>query len=116
MKLHVPKVYVFVCAGLALWWVLDMVRWSRGEEYDQKSPDGRYSIRVYGDIFHFSMTIGGGADRKAKVELVENATGRVLDSGRLPILWMVRDTFWYEDCVEVTRGDEGLLFQLPAGD
>lgn len=93
--------------------LIELCRWSRVPEYDSVSPDGQYTIRAYGDNFHFSMTMGGGADRKAKVELVENATGKVLGSGRLPILWMVRDTFWYADNVDVTRGDGGLSFHLP---
>ena len=113
MKLLVRKRYFIVSTAVLLWWALDTVRWSRWEDYDQTSPDGQYTIKVYGDNFHFGMAMGGGADRKAKVELVDNATGKVLGSGQLPILWMVRDTFWYADNVDVTRGDGGLSFHLP---
>lgn len=92
---------------------LNVVRWQRCEYYDQKSPDGQYAVRVYGDMLHISFAVGGGGDRKAKFELVENATGKVIGSGALQIMWMVQDTFWHEDSVDVTVGDGGLHFQLP---
>ena len=114
MRKKLIRVFLVAAALTLLSWGFEAIRWNRWEHYDQTSPDGRYTIRVYGDIFHFSMTMGGGADRAAKVELVENETGKVLGSGRVPALRMVRDTLWCEDEALVTVGDEGVQFRLPS--
>ena len=75
MKLLVRKRYFIVSTAVLLWWALDTVRWSRWEDYDQTSPDGQYTIKVYGDNFHFGMAMGGGADRKAKGVLPSGGVG-----------------------------------------
>ena len=86
--------------------------WYRAPNWDQHSPDGRYTIRAYGDRYFFSTTPGDGSSRKAKVELVENATGKVIGTGLVHCLWAVGETCWHTNCVEVTRGDESLEFVI----
>ena len=100
---------VVLCAMAVFAW---MNRWYRAPEWDQHSPDGRYTILAYGDRYFFSMTLGDGSSRKAKIKLVENSSGRVLGVGYVDRLWAVSETFWSSNRVEVTRGDGMVEFEL----
>ena len=100
---------VVLCVMAVFAW---MNRWYRAPEWDQHSPDGRYTILAYGDRYFFSMTPGDGSSRKAKIKLVENSSGKVLGVGYVDRLWAVSETFWSSNRVEVTRGDGMVEFEL----
>lgn len=100
---------VVLCVMAVFTW---MNRWYRAPEWDQHSPDGRYTILAYGDRYFFSMTPDDGSSRKAKIKLVENSSGKVLGIGHVDRLWAVSETFWSSNRVEVTRGDGMVEFEL----
>lgn len=105
------KILLLVCVSACLLFIF-YFRWYRAPEWDQHSPDGRYTILAYGDRYFFSMTPGDGSSRKAKIKLVENSSGKVLGVGYVDRLWAVSETFWSSNRVEVTRGDGMVEFEL----
>ena len=93
----------------------NLLHWSRMPEYDSVSPDGKYKAVVYMTNFDINYLLPGGPGdarcHEARIDLVEVATGKIIDSGRLGWLMNV-DIQWYGNEMFCTTGD-GPVFRIP---